>query len=70
MKSIRLKCKKCGGPKFIGDQYYAFGTYYVDVTCVICAHSKDIEVSELNKLLKKLYGYDKETGNDNQKTSS
>lgn len=51
MHTIRLKCSTCGGPKFIGDQYYAYGKYYVDVTCVICADSKDIEVSRLTRFL-------------------
>lgn len=51
---FRFKCKKCGGLKFIGEQYHAFGTYYVDVTCVKCADSKDIEVSVLRELISKL----------------
>lgn len=52
--NFRFKCKRCGGLKFIGEEYYAFGIYYVDVTCVKCADSKDIEVSELNRLINKL----------------
>jgi len=52
--NFRFKCKRCGGLKFIGEEYYAFGIYYVDVTCVKCADSKDIEVSELNRLIDKL----------------
>lgn len=52
--NFRFKCKKCGGLKFIGEEYYAFGIYYVDVTCIKCADSKDIEVSELNRLINKL----------------
>lgn len=52
--NFRFKCKRCGGLKFIGEEYYAFGIYYVDVTCVKCADSKDIAVSELNKLIDKL----------------
>lgn len=70
MKNVRLKCKKCGGPKFIGDEYYAFGTYYVDVTCVVCSHSKDIEVNKLNKLLEELSGPKKKVRNDNKKTDA
>lgn len=51
MRDIRLKCKHCGGLKFIGDPYYAHSKYYVDVTCVICSDSKDIEVEKLNNFL-------------------
>lgn len=50
----RLICKNCGGIKFIGDPYYAYGTYYVDVTCVVCADSKDIELEKLEAFLKVL----------------
>lgn len=51
MKNPRLKCFRCGGMKYVGDPYYAFGVYYVDVTCLSCSHSKDIEVERLNKFL-------------------
>lgn len=47
----RLVCKNCGGTKFIGDPYYAYGTYYVDVTCVVCADSKDIELEKLEAFI-------------------
>lgn len=47
-------CKNCGGIKFIGDPYYAYGTYYVDVTCVVCADSKDIELEKLKAFIKTL----------------
>jgi hypothetical protein len=52
MKFVNLKCSNCGGQKFIGESYYAFGTYYVDVTCILCGDSKDIEVEKLEKFLK------------------
>lgn len=51
---VRLKCKNCGGLKYIGDEYYAMGVYWVDVTCIACSHSKDIEVTKLYKFLYKL----------------
>lgn len=58
----KLKCAKCGGIKFVGEEYYAYGTYYVDVTCVICSDTKDIKVEDLNRFLEKLTkhmsGYD------------
>ena len=50
----RLICKKCGGIKFVGDPYYAYGTYYVDVTCLVCSDSKDIELEKLKKFLNSL----------------
>lgn len=57
--SVKLKCNKCGGQKFIGDEYYALGTYYVDITCVVCADSVDVEVEKLNKFLKKLERFER-----------
>ena len=54
MKHIRLKCAHCGQPKFIGDSYYAHGTYYVDVTCVACGDTKDIELKKLQDFLDRL----------------
>ena len=49
-----FKCVKCGGRKYIGDEYYAMSKWFVDVTCIKCSHSKDIEVLELLKLCHKL----------------
>jgi hypothetical protein len=69
MDKIRLKCAVCSGPKFIGEPYYVYGTYYVDVTCVICSDTKDIEVEKLNIFLEKLK-HEKVVVNDNKKTSS
>lgn len=54
MKTVRLKCANCGGPKFIGEDYYLNGTYYVDVTCVTCSDTRDIKVDDLKKFLEKL----------------
>lgn len=51
---VKLKCAKCGGQKFIGEQYRAFGTYYVDLTCVVCSDTKDVPVDKLNALLAEL----------------
>lgn len=51
---VPFKCKHCGGMKYVGDLYHAFGSWYVDVTCLVCADSKDIEVSKLNWLIKAL----------------
>lgn len=54
MKKVRLKCVNCKGLKFIGDPYYAHGAYYVDITCVVCGDSKDIDVKRLEKFLNDL----------------
>lgn len=54
MNNVRLKCSHCGGPKFIGERYYNGGVYYVDITCVVCAHTKDIKVSDLEIFLTRL----------------
>jgi hypothetical protein len=51
---LPLKCAKCKGLKYVGEPYYAFGHWYVDVTCLICSDSKDFEVNELKELLSKL----------------
>ena len=49
-----MRCAKCGGRKYIGDQYYSLGHYWVDVTCIQCGHSADIQVNKLNKILEKM----------------
>lgn len=49
-----FKCINCGGMKYIGETYHAFSTWYVDVTCLICAHSRDIEVTRLNFIINAL----------------
>jgi transcription elongation factor Elf1 len=54
MKNIRLQCAKCGQQKFIGASYYANGEYYVDVTCVACGDTKDIEVKKLEEFIRRL----------------
>ena len=54
MKTVRLKCAKCSGQKFIGEKYYLNGTYYVDVTCVVCSDTRDVKVEDLNRFLEKL----------------
>lgn len=52
--SLSFKCSNCGGRKYVGDEYYAMSKWFVDITCISCAHSKDIEVIELYKLCLKL----------------
>jgi uncharacterized membrane-anchored protein len=37
----------------LGIQYFAGRRNYIDLTCIGCARGVDMEVSELNKILKK-----------------
>lgn len=39
---------------FTGQQYYAFQKNYIDLTCIRCSSSVDIEVKKLNKILRYL----------------
>jgi hypothetical protein len=49
-----FRCTFCGGKKMIGSQYYAMRKNWVDITCIHCADSRDIEVRKLNKILRSL----------------
>lgn len=40
--------------KFVGEEYHAFSEMWVDITCLKCADSTDIRVSELNSLVAKI----------------
>jgi len=51
-KITDFRCVFCGGKKMIGSQYYAMRKNWVDVTCIHCADSKDIEVRKLNTILR------------------
>lgn len=51
-------CQHCSGRMFVGSQYYAFQKNYVDLTCIICSRSVDVEVKKLNKTLNRL-GFNK-----------
>jgi len=52
--SVRFTCSKCGGIKTVGEDYYALGEMWVDITCIKCSDSKDISIVELDSLLTKL----------------
>lgn len=54
---MRFKCSKCGGAKYVDDPYLVASTWFVDLTCLSCGHSKDIEVEEFKKVLKKIGAY-------------
>lgn len=52
--AVSLRCYNCGGAKYIGEEYVAFEKVWVDVTCIKCAHSVDIETERLTRFLEKL----------------
>ena len=41
---VPLKCSSCGGAKYIDDPYLIHDTWFVDVVCIKCGRSKDIEL--------------------------
>ena len=44
---VPLKCSSCGGAKYIDDPYLIHDTWFVDVVCIKCGRSKDIEAEKL-----------------------
>jgi hypothetical protein len=50
-KSTGIYCRNCTGRMFTGQQYYAFQKNYIDLTCIRCSVSVDVEVKKLNKIL-------------------
>jgi len=52
--NVPLKCAKCGGAKYVDEPYAIFDTWFVDVVCLTCGHTKDITVSDLKALMSKL----------------
>jgi hypothetical protein len=55
---------------FSGHQYYAFQKNYIDLTCIRCSCSVDVEVKKLNKILKYLGFKTIEARHDIQETTS
>ena len=53
-KITGLYCKSCHSRMFTGQQYYAFQKNYIDLTCIKCANSIDVELKKLNYILKNL----------------
>jgi DNA-directed RNA polymerase subunit N (RpoN/RPB10) len=51
---VPLKCSSCGGAKYIDDPFLIHDTWFVDVVCLSCGHSKDIEVERLREVLSSL----------------
>ena len=50
-KATGIYCRNCTGRMFTGQQYYAFQKNYIDLTCIRCSVSVDVEVKKLNKIL-------------------
>lgn len=69
-KATGFYCRDCRGRMFTGQQYYAFQKNYIDLTCVKCASSVDIEVKKLNKILDRLGFNQIREHHDIQKTDS
>lgn len=51
IKATGIYCRNCTGRMFTGQQYYAFQKNYIDLTCIRCSSSVDVEVKKLNKIL-------------------
>jgi hypothetical protein len=51
-----MKCTRCSGFKYVGEPFHLFGEFWVDVTCIQCAHSVDIRVEEFNRFVNKVHG--------------
>jgi hypothetical protein len=51
LKATGFYCRHCSGRMFTGQQYYAFQKNYIDLTCIKCSSSIDVEVRKLNKVL-------------------
>lgn len=58
IKLTGFYCKRCGGKVFTGSQYYAFQKNYIDLTCINCSESVDVEVKKINTILNYL-GFNK-----------
>lgn len=51
-KNQELRCVRCHNKMFLGVQYFASRKNYIDLTCIGCARGVDMEVRELNVILK------------------
>ncbi len=47
-----IKCQRCNNKMFAGSQYYAGKKIWIDFTCLGCARGVDIEINQLNAILK------------------
>ena len=51
-KNHELRCIRCHNKMLLGVQYFASKKSYIDLTCVGCARGVDIEITELNAILR------------------
>jgi DNA-directed RNA polymerase subunit N (RpoN/RPB10) len=51
---VPLRCVKCGGAKYVDEPYLLFDTWFVDIVCLTCGHTKDIPVEEFKVFAEKL----------------
>jgi hypothetical protein len=65
-----IYCRNCTGRMFTGQQYYAFQKNYIDLTCIRCSSSVDVEVKKLNKILRYLGFKTIEERHDIQETNN
>jgi len=70
IKATGIYCRNCTGRMFTGQQYYAFQKNYIDLTCIRCSVSIDVEVKKLNKILRYLRFKTIEERHDIQKTNN
>lgn len=70
VKATGIYCQNCTGRMFTGQQYYAFQKNYIDLTCIRCSSSVDVEVRKLNKILRYLGFKTIEERHDIQETNN
>lgn len=70
VKATGIYCRNCTSRMFTGQQYYAFQKNYIDLTCIRCSVSIDVEVKKLNKILRYLSFKTIEERHDIQKTNN
>lgn len=51
-RNRELRCVRCHNKMLLGVQYFALKKNYIDLTCIGCARGVDIEIGELNVILK------------------
>ncbi|NDB56836.1 hypothetical protein EB001_00050 [bacterium] len=47
-----IRCTHCQNKMLAGVQYYAMKTIWVEFSCVGCARGGDVELKEINAILK------------------
>jgi len=47
-----IRCSHCNNKMLAGIQYYAMKTIWIEFSCVGCARGGDVELKELNAILR------------------